>query len=1258
MTTVQNHIDFLTGGGEMGELIRAVDWSHTAIGPMGGWSPALRMVLKLMLANRFPMILWWGPQFVQFYNDPYRPIPGNKHPRSMGQPASACWAEIWHVIGPLIETPFRGGPATWDDDIFLEINRHGFVEECHFTIAYSPVPDDTAPGGIGGVLATVHEITGKVVGDRRVLVLRDLGARSAEAGTAEEACAIAAETLALHPRDIPFALLYVIDPDRRQARLAGTAGVGADEGAAPPVLSLEDEDTLWPLTEGMRSETMQTVTDLGARLNGMVPPGPWTEPPHTAVVVPIRSNKAHHLAGFLVAGISPRLWLDDPHRDFLNLVSTQIATAIANAREYEEEKKRAEALAEIDRAKTAFFSNVSHEFRTPLTLMLGPIEELLSRSDADLSPAAKGQLESAHRNSLRLLRLVNTLLDFSRIEAGRMQAVFEPTDLAAFTAELASVFRAATERAGLQLTVECSALDEPVYVDRDMWEKIVLNLISNAFKFTFEGEIAVTLHAADGMAELRVRDTGVGIPAEALPRLFERFHRVPNMRSRTHEGSGIGLALVLELAKLHGGSVRAESQLGEGSTFVVSIPRGKAHLPAEQIGRVRTLASTAVGAEPFVEEALRWLPENITEEMALVPRQDLLPVPCPAVEGEAGRPRLLIADDNADMRQYLARLLAERYIVQAVSDGQAALAAARACRPDLILSDVMMPQLDGLGLVRELRADPDLRTVPIILLSARAGDEARVEGLQHGADDYLIKPFSTRELLARISAHLDMASLRKENEEALRESEMRYRQVVENTTAIILRVDPHGIINFANQRAFEFFGYSAEELIGRHVVGTIVPPQETAGRDLTVMVDQIAEDPDRFHENANENMRKNGERVWMEWTNSGIYDASGNLKECLSVGIDATEQKKAEEALRESEQKFRLLADMTQTAIAIVQDGVIHYANPFLLQRGGYRQEELLGQSFLRVVQPEYHAMLVEHYQRRRRGEAVPGRYEIEGGRRDGGHAGWYDLHATDIEFQGRPAILVTGYDITERKQMEQSLLEADRAKDEFLAVLSHELQTPLTSMLGWSAEALRVGTPEMMALAMPIVHRNALRQKRLIADLLDFSRLLHHKMSLMPVLLDLGEQATAAVEQVRQLATQQQLSLAYAPSSVPLPVHADPARLQQCIGNLLSNSLKFTPAGGSVIVRCRRDGDRAVLVVEDTGRGIPPEALSTVFQVFRQVDRDERAGGLGVGLAVTRGIIELHGGAIRAESEGEGRGSTFTITLPLAPGDAGEGRA
>jgi PAS domain S-box-containing protein len=816
----QDPLAFLAGGGEMAQRIRAFDWAVTPLGPAGSWSPTLKTTVRTLLVNRFPLLLWWGPRYIQLYNDAYRPIPGAKHPKSLGQPASECWPEVWHVIGPLIDTPFGGGPATWMEDIFLEPNRHGFVEETHFTIAYSPVPDDTVPGGIGGVLGTVHEITEKVVGERRMVVLRDLGSRPAESKSAEEACAVAAKTLAAHGKDVPFALLYLMDQDGERARLVGAAGVPPGAAIGPPVVDFgAGGGSEWPFAEAKRTEETQVVADLGSRFPS-VPPGPWSDPPNTAVVLPVRSNKAHELAGFLVAGVSARLRFDDAYRGFLELATAQVANAIANARAYEEEKKRAEALAELDRAKTAFFSNVSHEFRTPLTLMLGPVEELLARSHTDLTPAAAGQLEVVNRNGVRLLRLVNTLLDFSRIEAGRVRAVYQPTDLAAFTAGLAGVFRAAVERAGLRLVVDCPPLAEPVYVDREMWEKVVLNLLSNAFKFTFEGEIAVSLRQSGGATELRVRDTGTGIPAEEMPRLFERFHRVQGARGRTHEGSGIGLALVQELVKLHGGSITAGSELGRGTTFTVTLPLGSAHLPPDQVGGSRALASTTTGPGPYVEEALRWLPDEErgdNGQSELPTYHEMLPVPYlrPAREEDDDRPRVLLADDNADMRHYVARLLAERYRIETAPDGAAALAAARRQPPDLVLTDVMMPRLDGFGLLRELRADPRTREVPVIMLSARAGEESRVEGMEAGVDDYLVKPFGARELLARVSAHLQMARLRRETNQSLRYRGEQFETLLNQAPLGVYLVDADFRIREVNPVALPVFGDIPGGVLGR-----------------------------------------------------------------------------------------------------------------------------------------------------------------------------------------------------------------------------------------------------------------------------------------------------------------------------------------------------------------------------------------------------------------------------------------------------------
>ncbi len=411
-------------------------------------------------------------------------------------------------------------------------------------------------------------------------------------------------------------------------------------------------------------------------------------------------------------------------------------------------------LGELDAVKTTFFNNVSHEFRTPLTLMLGPLEESLADEDEPLGPRQKGRIELALGNAARLLKLVNTLLDFSRLEAGRLRASFAPLDASKFTAELAGMFQSAVEAARIKLVIDCAPLREPVWIDRDMWEKIVPNLVSNAFKFTLAGEIVVRTREEEAHFVLEVADTGVGIPPTELPRIFDRFHRVTGGVARTHEGSGIGLALVRELVGLHGGNVTVESTVGQGTLFRVTILKGFAHLPPDAVLHTPVDARTLRGASAYAQEAARWGGRSHDlERPSRTPRSD---------SSRPGRRRVLVVDDNADLRAYVSGLLAEDYEVTTAADGLEALAAVQKRSPDIVVSDVMMPRLDGLGLVRNLREDPASASLPIILLSARAGEDSAIAGLDVGADDYLMKPFSAPELLARVRTHVELARVRRE----------------------------------------------------------------------------------------------------------------------------------------------------------------------------------------------------------------------------------------------------------------------------------------------------------------------------------------------------------------------------------------------------------------------------------------------------------------------------------------------------------------
>ena len=751
----------------MGDLIRSKDWSATPLGPIETWPQSLRTTVSLCLASNFPIDVIWGPQHTQIYNDGYRPICAGKHPKSLGEDFTQTWASAWAILDEAFQGALAGATSFLENQrTFLD--RNGYLEETFFTFSLSPIRDEA--GEVGGLFHPVIETTPQMLSQRRTRALQDLASRPNEAKSLTESCELAAQALFNHQLDLPFALIYLVDETASSARLSGSAHLEPGSPASPLVVDLgENSQCPWPFREVISSSAPIKVTGLTDKF-GPLPCGPYPETPDAAFVFPIIISGINHPAAFLILSISPRLPFNDEYRSFIDLAAATFTAALLNARAYEQERKRAEKLAELDAAKTAFFSNVSHEFRTPLTLMIGPLEELLS-NPANPVVTKRESIELVHRNSLRLLRLVNALLDFSRIEADRVQALYEPVDLASLTTDLASTFRSVIEKAGLSLTVNCPSLGESIYVDRGMWEKIVLNLLSNAFKFTFEGAIGVTLVDHANEVLLSVSDTGTGIPAHELSNVFKRFHRVQGAPGRTYEGTGIGLALVESLVKLHGGSVALESKIGQGTTFSIRIPKGFQHLPPDQLTTVPRSASAGTPASAmFVEEAGRWLPDTFTNLSASLSEQR---------NGDQPRRRVLLADDNADMRQYVQRILAPEFDIEAVPDGVKALSAVKAQTPDLVLTDVMMPELDGFGLLRELRNDRRTQGIPVVMLSARAGEEARVEGLQAGADDYLVKPFNARELLARVRVNLELSNLRRElsrEEEKSRSAEGMERQ--------------------------------------------------------------------------------------------------------------------------------------------------------------------------------------------------------------------------------------------------------------------------------------------------------------------------------------------------------------------------------------------------------------------------------------------------------------------------------------------------
>jgi PAS domain S-box-containing protein len=696
-----------------------------------------------------------------------------------------------------------------------------------------------------------------------------------------------------------------------------------------------------------------------------------------------------------------------------------------------------------------------------------------------------------------------------------------------------------------------------------------------------------------------------------------------------------------------------------------------------------------------------------------------------------------------------------------------------------VLTDVMMPVLDGFGLLRELRADPRTQDVPVILLSARAGEESRIEGMQAGADDYLAKPFSAKDLLARVQAHLHLGVLRRESLVALRASESRYRAIVEATPECVKLVAPDGTILQMNSaglamvegdesvlgqcvynviapefrdayRAFNQAVCRGErgtlefDIIGlrgtrRHMETKAVPlpapsggftqlavtrdvtdqqrteselrdirsrmeaalagaaigtwtwdvcedrffadaslakifslsPELAQGGPLSQIVDSIhphdrervaelvnrAVESGQYYEADYRVVQPDGTYRWITARGQVERDADGRAIRFPGVVIDITERKRAEEELArvtaESERRKRLYETILSATPDFVYvfslDYRILYANDALVAMWGVGDP--VGKTFLEIGYEPWHAEMHcrEIDQVRATKAAIRGEVPFSGtnGRKIYDYI-FVPVFGPDGEVE---AVAGTTRDVTERKGMEEELRDADRRKDDFIALLAHELRNPLAPIRnGLQVLRLAEGDPATLADARRMMERQLTHMVRLIDDLLDVSRINRNKMELRRSRVALADVITSAVETAQPQIDYAEHELSLTLPSAPVYLDADMTRLAQVFSNLLTNSAKYTPRGGRIWLSAKRHGAQVEVSVQDNGIGIPSASLEAIFDMFSQVDRtvERNTGGLGIGLALVKGLVEMHGGTVTAMSEGEGQGSTFTVTLPV----------
>ncbi|KAF0366923.1 PAS domain S-box protein [Gigaspora margarita] len=1122
------------------ELVYSFDWSKTPLGPMSSWAPSLKSTVDLCLHSVFPIAVYCGPELILIYNQMYRPILKTKHPNAMGLPAKEAWSEIYDDdLGPKFQEVMTTGQGLFRDDNLMLIHREGYIEECYFSYTLSPIFE--ADGSVNGVFNAVQETTQRILATRRLKTLGELGNRTPGAKTVESSCHMVAATLRDNDEDIPFAIIYLIESDEsnnkiRMARLvsttfdeeletiAGSDGVdeyvftkGRSKRILPDYLSdiqdnititIEDNNNNNNNNNNMElsiSSNVQATSshDTSFHIQHVVRTGEHAiitlSNGCKAILLPVATSTGKNvLTSVMICGINPRRALDREYMGFLQLVVGHVSSSMTHGKSREEERKQAEMLADLNRQKINFFQNISHEFRTPLTLMLSPLEEAISMCSPD-SPILPN-LQLINRNARRLLKLVNTLLQFSRMEAGRLEARFQKTDIAKITLELASCFESMARSLQLDYIIDIQnqkefdeKLEREVFIDHDMYEKIVFNLCSNAFKHTWTGNVTVRLR------ELYLEESHQWIQTKQRPDYDDNDPDV-----------------VMQ---------------GEGDKDAMDID------------------------DDF--------------------------------EADLGKRMSMSSIDDEKTKKY-----------QFPFDDMSV---------DLVLSDIMMPNMNGYQLLSAIRNDPILQLIPVILLSAKAGEEASIQGLEKGADDYLTKPFSARDLIARVRVNIRLSYLRQQ---------LLLQQRRQSETKQLL------------------FSISNKIRSGLSLDKTLTTAVEEILRILP---------SDRVFILASENQNFANHEIMAYAAADPNEQNMKGLKFQYTYGGDV--QAEAEASTTASSEGIKPLLEH------IIKDSL------------DYSRETdvtvLLNFSSLVANKPVSLISIPIRENSITWGWLVANRPP---------NTQWMNSEKTFLQqITNQISLAITHAKLMEEKLKREAQIEAakaaNEAKSRILANTSHELRTPLGAIIGVLSAFEDTPLTEDQKDMVHIMTRASDVVLSVVNDILDAAKLEAQKITLVNRTFDLFDFMEKTIELFGENAGNKQIELILCcdPDSLPKYVKSDPERLQQVLINLLSNSLKFTDNGEVVLKvsleeieeesssssdeNAAKKGRLCVEVI-DSGIGIDPAFIKSIWESFSQGDQSmtRRQDGTGLGLSICKHLVTINGGLIDVESEVK-KGSRFWFT-------------